>query len=120
MNILFLRRSHGPGLERLNASGRACHLMRAIGHHIVRLACRSFTIMVRLADGAPNLQSGVEVSFDISKPASGEFVPTTAAAIINRNDSHVVWSYRRHGGIAVASNDEIDDGGWIYPLMRTQ
>ncbi len=49
MNILFLSRSHLPGFERLNASGRVCHLIRAIGHHIVRLACLSVTIMARLS-----------------------------------------------------------------------
>jgi hypothetical protein len=48
MNIRFLNRSHLPGLERLNARGLACHLIRAIGHHIVRLACRSVIIMARL------------------------------------------------------------------------
>jgi hypothetical protein len=49
MNILFLRRSHLPGFERLKARGLACHLIRAIGHHIVRLACRSVKIMARLS-----------------------------------------------------------------------
>jgi hypothetical protein len=49
MNTLFLNRSHLPGLERLNARGLACHLIRAIGHHIVRLACRSVNIMARLS-----------------------------------------------------------------------
>jgi hypothetical protein len=48
MNILFFNRSHLPGFDRLKASGRVCHLIRAIGHHIVRLACRSVTIMARL------------------------------------------------------------------------
>jgi len=48
MNNRFLSRSHAPGFERLNARGRVCHLIRAIGHHIVRLACRSVTIMARL------------------------------------------------------------------------
>lgn len=48
MNIRFLSRSHPPGFERLKARGLACHLIRAIGHHIVRFACRSVTITARL------------------------------------------------------------------------
>jgi len=32
-------------LERLLACHAFCHLTRAIGHHIDRLACRSVTIM---------------------------------------------------------------------------
>ena len=51
MNIRFLSRSHLPGFERLKARGLACHLIRAIGHHIVRLACRSVNIMARLTPG---------------------------------------------------------------------
>ena len=48
MNSRFLNRSHLPGFERLNARGLVCHLILAIGHHMVRLACRSVTIMARL------------------------------------------------------------------------
>jgi hypothetical protein len=48
MNNRFLSRSHLPGFERLKARGLVCHRIRAIGHHIVRLACRSVTIMARL------------------------------------------------------------------------
>jgi hypothetical protein len=41
----FFSRFHRPGLERLLACHDACHLTRAIGHHIDRLACRSVTII---------------------------------------------------------------------------
>jgi hypothetical protein len=44
-NSAFFSRFHRPGLERLLACHDACHLTRAIGHHIDRLACRSVTIM---------------------------------------------------------------------------
>jgi hypothetical protein len=44
-NIAFFSRSQRPGFERLKARGLVCHLIRAIGHHIVRLACRSVSIM---------------------------------------------------------------------------
>jgi len=47
-NIAFFSRFHRPGLERLLACHDACHLTRAIGHHIDRLACCSVTIMDRL------------------------------------------------------------------------
>jgi hypothetical protein len=47
-NTAFFARSQRPGFERLKASGLACHLIRAIGHHIVRLACRSVMIMACL------------------------------------------------------------------------
>jgi hypothetical protein len=49
-------------LERLNARGLACHLIRAIGHHIVRLACRSVSIMARLTawgDRSWTTQTGI-------------------------------------------------------------
>src|SRR5262249_23190327 len=41
----FFSRFQRPGLDRLLACHVDCHLMRAIGHHIDRLACRSVTIM---------------------------------------------------------------------------
>jgi len=44
-NIAFFTRSQRPGLERLNATTLDCHRIRAIGHHIDRLACCSVTIM---------------------------------------------------------------------------
>src|SRR5260370_30729824 len=44
-NNAFFSRFQWPGLERLLACHTFVHLIRAIGHHIVRLACRSVSIM---------------------------------------------------------------------------
>lgn len=41
----FFTRFHRPGFERLLACHTFIHLMRTIGHHIDRLACRSVNIM---------------------------------------------------------------------------
>jgi hypothetical protein len=86
MNNLFLSRSHAPGFERLNARGLVCHLIRAIGHHIVRLACRSVTIMARLAAcwsdhswtrprNIPDTDVGRFFNRQSSKPVAAKFVP---------------------------------------------
>jgi hypothetical protein len=86
MNNRFLSRSHLPGLERLKARGLVCHLIRAIGHHIVRLACRSVTIMASLtacrSDCTWNQrwnipETGVQRSLDhhSRKPDAADFVP---------------------------------------------
>jgi hypothetical protein len=45
LNSAFFTRFHRPGLERLLACHMFDHLIRAIGHHIDRLACRSVSIM---------------------------------------------------------------------------
>jgi hypothetical protein len=46
LNNAFFTRFHRPGLERLLACHRFIHLIRTIGHHMDRLACRSVSIMV--------------------------------------------------------------------------
>jgi hypothetical protein len=87
-NSLFLNRSHLPGLERLNARGLVCHLIRAIGHHIDRLACRSNIIMARLRAGwetypdhahhalAQSRRTGTgSVNYQSCKLAVAKFVP---------------------------------------------
>jgi hypothetical protein len=45
LNSAFFTRFHRPGLERLLACHKFVHLIRTIGHHIDRLACRSVSIM---------------------------------------------------------------------------
>ena len=45
LNSAFFTRFHRPGLERLLACHTFIHLMRTMGHHIDRLACRSVNIM---------------------------------------------------------------------------
>jgi len=49
LNSAFFTRFHRPGLDRLLACHTFIHLIRAIGHHIDRLACRSVSIMVCLS-----------------------------------------------------------------------
>jgi hypothetical protein len=49
LNNAFFTRFHRPGLERLLACHTFIHLIRAIGHHIDRFACRSVSIMVCLS-----------------------------------------------------------------------
>jgi hypothetical protein len=72
----FFSRFHRPGLERLLACHEACHLTRAIGHHIDRLACCSVTIMgclqLRLSDGALE-QPWNHVSSSLATPIDAYF-----------------------------------------------